>query len=582
MRPVPLYVRLTLLLLFSGAAARPDQREEASRQILSRLSQLTDTPRDIETLAEISRLRSELGSEIVSQRVLEFVAAGLLLHDRLDIYRELAPLLSGREELETALTQPCRRCVGQGGHSPPCIACGGNGRHRQCNGQGYHLVGGGFGRPASRQRCTGCNASGACPSCQGRGTSVRRGCPECAGVGATINRAPLLPYYQQTRDMLRNELMEAIILRSVVIIDGDQGGRGSGFVSRFSGGIYVVSNAHVFIGNDTVTLRTVEGRRLAFNGIYMSKERDLMLYSLEDSSGLEPLEVIGGMMDLRIGTPLVVYGNSQGAGVATYLTGEIQAVGPSEFETNAGFVQGNSGSPVIVNGRVAGVATYATRFNSNWVAAGTRFTNVRRFATRLDNTSLEDFVAVDLEQYRVQNRSLRALTQINRRTADLLSNHQFERVGTDFRDLLEEALVQTESFEDLGSYMMRDQMSRQIELARVLLNLMDQIDVVRAEVRMMAERAAERRHEIRSVVGAVMEEQRRGRFGDAYWAHGTFPTRLFSPVSWEILDSSVRGIHASVPVLVESSNRGGIPIRRTWTFRLVFTQAGWRLLEIAE
>jgi S1-C subfamily serine protease len=557
-----------------------DTREIAAELLLKRLDHLTGTPRDLTLLDEIASLRLKTQSQILNQRVLEFVAVALLKHKQLDFYRRVAPSVQNHQVFEKHLFMTCAGCQGKGAFPKMCTACRGSGRHSQCNGRGFNQIGGGIGnsRP-TRHKCTACNGTGACTYCQGRRTIGAIRCKTCQGERVVPNQQQIDVFYRQTLETLRNELMEPIIMKAVVMIEGDKG-MGTGFLCRFSEKTYVISNAHVFIGNDTVNLLTVDGVKLTYNGVYMSKDRDLILYEMGGAEGLAPLELIGGMMDLRIGNRLVVYGNSQGAGVATYLTGVVQAVGPSEFETNASFVSGNSGSPLIVNGKVAGVATYARQFNKNWVSEGTRFTEVRRFATRLDNTSLSDFVAIDLEEYRKQNKILNELKRVNDHIIQLINERRFDQLTDDLRSGLSKGLKESESFQDLGSYMMKDELSQQTQRARNLVIFLGDIEEIREKIRVLVDKARAREREIPGVIKSVLEDQQQGRYGVAHWVRGSVPSRLYAPISWSILDPMVNGIRALVPVVVESSTRGGSPIQKEWTFILVFTDQGWKVEDI--
>ena len=61
-------------------------------------------------------------------------------------------------------------------------------------------------------------------------------------------------------------------------------------------------------------------------------------------------------------------------------------------------------------------------------------------------------------------------------------------------------------------------------------------------------------------VNSWLEAQQRGQDGNRFWAASTNKKRLYSIASWEIVSSS----SYSVTVLVDSSTKGGIPIRKTW------------------
>lgn len=176
------------------------------------------------------------------------------------------------------------------------------------------------------------------------------------------------------------------IQKSVVIVEtksGIEAGAGSGFIIYLEGKYWMVSNEHVLRGGLPLKMRLLNGRSLTASGeIKVAQTQDLIAIGLAetdlDSVALSNKEPV-------INDKVFVVGNSDGSGVATFLEGKVVGVGPDEIEVDAQFVGGNSGSPVLDEKRnVLGVATYAVldRDPEEWIKAGTRFEEVRRFAVR--------------------------------------------------------------------------------------------------------------------------------------------------------------------------------------------------------
>lgn len=114
----------------------------------------------------------------------------------------------------------------------------------------------------------------------------------------------------------------------------------------------------------------------------LANERDLARILIENP-GQPSLKI--SSHNPRLDEPITVYGNSQGSGAITKLSGVVQAAGPDVLEVSAQFVSGNSGSPILsVDGSVLGVATFLTiPGKSNWMTKGTRFEETRHFGVRL-------------------------------------------------------------------------------------------------------------------------------------------------------------------------------------------------------
>ena len=174
-----------------------------------------------------------------------------------------------------------------------------------------------------------------------------------------------------------------LVRRSVAVI-GAGGGSGSGFVLQMDGRKYLVTNDHVLRGGRPFTAVLLDGRALTFDSLEVAENRDLVRMGIVEKGvvGLEPAAA-----DFKIGEHLTVFGNSDGKSVVTSLPGRIVGVGPDMIETDAAFVPGNSGSPMVNDaGQVCGVATLLTldRKPKDWTRWGTRFEEVRRYGLRID------------------------------------------------------------------------------------------------------------------------------------------------------------------------------------------------------
>lgn len=142
----------------------------------------------------------------------------------------------------------------------------------------------------------------------------------------------------------------------VIITCKSERGRssGSGFIAKMDGKTYLFTNQHVIIGADSIRLKTADGETITPAGtIELSKKRDIARIALTEREAFEITS------KFSLGSPLGVFGNSEGAGVATELFGEVTGLGTDLVEVNAEFVSGNSGSPVLdVRQNVIGIASY--------------------------------------------------------------------------------------------------------------------------------------------------------------------------------------------------------------------------------
>ncbi len=170
----------------------------------------------------------------------------------------------------------------------------------------------------------------------------------------------------------------------LIIVQGDDS-VGSGFVMEMGEGKkYFVTNKHVVDGQKRVAAFRLDGKELHLGSFEVAVNRDLVRFELPIT--VDALKAYEGTPNIH--DNVYVFGNSDGAGVATDLSGQIVGVGPDDVEVSVPFVQGNSGSAVLnEQGEVIGVATYAIQDTNpdDWTKKGSRFSDVRRFAVRFIN-----------------------------------------------------------------------------------------------------------------------------------------------------------------------------------------------------
>lgn len=175
-------------------------------------------------------------------------------------------------------------------------------------------------------------------------------------------------------------------LRTALVVVETDTGSGSGFVIEMHGKRYVMTNYHVIRNSRKMLLRLIDGQKIQPMSLELADTVDLARIQFDEAktqtTALKPIS-----QDPTINDAVQIYGNSEGQGAVTELKGRILGVGPDTVEVDATFVSGNSGSPIISadDGSVLGVATYATsdKLGKDWVSAGTRFDQVRRFGVRI-------------------------------------------------------------------------------------------------------------------------------------------------------------------------------------------------------
>lgn len=201
-----------------------------------------------------------------------------------------------------------------------------------------------------------------------------------------------------------DEELYARIRGSLVIISDGKNSIGSGFIAEEEGVKYLYTNEHVTRDAMELGVTLLNGKPLPFSRdeMEMANDRDLVRFKLlPAASNIPALTFLSA--EPVINQKISVYGNSDGAGVATEEKGRVNGVGPDQIEIDAKVVPGNSGSPVVdTKGEVAAILTYALRNESrDWTHSGTRYGNseARRFALRVKGGA---WTSIRWADYRLQ------------------------------------------------------------------------------------------------------------------------------------------------------------------------------------
>lgn len=87
--------------------------------------------------------------------------------------------------------------------------------------------------------------------------------------------------------------------------------------------------------------------------------------------------------------------------------------------------------------------------------------------------------------------------------------------------------------------------------------------------------------QIPKVINGLLQAQKRDEYGLEYWEDPHNATKLFAIVEWEIVNQEVNGATALVKVRIESSTKGGLPIRKIWKFYMSYT-GSWKVSLLSE
>jgi hypothetical protein len=163
-----------------------------------------------------------------------------------------------------------------------------------------------------------------------------------------------------------------------------------------NGQVFFVSNIHVMSGGDNFYIRNIYGETIQVPRVVeVASDRDLVRFPVSYKQGLMVAQ------DFGFGDKICALGNSGGGGVITRLDGEIMALGPGLVEISSTIIPGNSGGPVLSkDNRIVAVSTYLQNHKNmpDWIVEGSRFTETRRMAVRVDNVEWIPMVWTDFRR----------------------------------------------------------------------------------------------------------------------------------------------------------------------------------------
>lgn len=240
-------------------------------------------------------------------------------------------------------------------------------------------------------------------------------------VGLIITVACLVPSRGAVAKVDSGDALKMCVTISCV------GGSGSGFIVKQGGQLRVVTCRHVVEDEPVVVVKDLNGNQYGVKQISISKDRDVAVIDLiTPASNASYFKIARDVSVIGLNAELACYGDSEGTGVIVPCYGRLIGIGPSSVETDAPFVPGNSGGPVVSKSthEVVGVASVLTRINegNKWVK-GTRFENqTRHFAVRIDNLRWNDLEKTDAGLVREDD-----LARINEIAAESLKNGEIDK-----------------------------------------------------------------------------------------------------------------------------------------------------------
>ena len=219
--------------------------------------------------------------------------------------------------------------------------------------------------------------------------------PAEASAAAVATATPKSTGKSGKNSIVREKLPGVLLVQS-------ETSKGSAFLVARDGGTWLYTAAHVLTDGKGLAVKNSDGATLTeFGKCQIAEDCDLarIEVSVKPGLALSVVQASGAKVDQEI----VAVGNSGGSDVLTLLDGKITALGPKEVEVSASVIEGNSGGPVMLaeTGEVVGVVCRAEAARDDVWSAGTDFSKVRRFATRIDREV--PWRAASLDSLRTEN-----------------------------------------------------------------------------------------------------------------------------------------------------------------------------------
>ena len=217
------------------------------------------------------------------------------------------------------------------------------------------------------------------------------------GLFYLVNEFNLFQKKQGTEKVGKKVTLDNSLLDALILVEG-KGGRGSGFFAKLDGKTYLFSNIHVIMGNSKVTFTDRDGKTYKPVKVEVAKDRDIARIEVTDS----PTQVFNIISPEIIDIPIVISGNPLGLEVIKNVHGKLVGIGPKRVETDAKFVAGNSGSPIIDgNNQVIGIATFYIELAEKSESKND-FTKIRRFGYRIAN--VKEWLEIDPKKFMLQGK----------------------------------------------------------------------------------------------------------------------------------------------------------------------------------
>jgi hypothetical protein len=220
-----------------------------------------------------------------------------------------------------------------------------------------------------------------CPECNRDVSSFAEKCLGCGCPVSAMMKKDIESNVSESESLPIDNPDFQSIKNSLFLVKTDLSA-GTAFLVELDGRVWLLTNRHVLLGAGSITARDSSGTPIRLGQLEVCDDRDLARFLIEKTS--RPALTLE-QNEPTIGDSVTVCGNSEGADLVAQVLGKVNGVGPTEIEVDAGFVSGNSGSPILNDkGRVIGVATYVT-YGARGDASllGTRFAGVRRFGLRV-------------------------------------------------------------------------------------------------------------------------------------------------------------------------------------------------------